>query len=161
MISTTKVIGRITITVEYEGPIQASTIKPLYREDGTPDIGSISEYEEFIVNALEIFDRHDFEIIEEAESDRSHSIYFSFVKHDDLEDKNYKYVLFVKVSDHEISESSKKGRQRYYSDQADKLKQPVSKKKQTWKFKDIIVNKQIFSSYEEALEEVEKRLANL
>lgn len=160
MISTTKVIGRLTITVEFYNQIAAS-IRPLVNEDGTPDEGAIAEYEEFIVNALEIFDRYDFEVLEEAESDRSHSMYYSFVKHDDIENKNYKYILFIRISDHSIDEHSMNGRRKYYSSEASKLKQPETKRKQTWKFKDIIVNDKLFSSYDDALFEIEKRISNL
>lgn len=160
MPETTKIIGRITITVVYQNTVTAS-ISPLLNADGSIDQGAVSEYEEFIVNVLEIFDRHDFEVIEEAESNYSHSIYYSFVKHDDYDNKDYKYILFVRISDHSVRESSKVGRQKYYANHANQLKEPKSKRKQTWKFKEIIVNNQLFDSYEDALALVEHRLDSL
>lgn len=160
MISTTKVVGRITVTIEYDVSVAVS-IAPLRHEDGSPDQSAISEYEEFIINALEIFGEHDFEVVEEAESDRSHSMYFSLVKHDDFTDKDYKYILFVRISDHQIRDRIKKSRKQYYDRRANELKQPAVKKKQTWRFKEIIVNDQIFDSYDDALDEIDRRLSNL
>ena len=160
MTSTTKIVGRITVTVEFEQPVDAS-IAPLKHPDGSPDQSAISEYEEFVLNALEIFGEHDFEVVEEAESDRSHSMYFSLAKHDDFVNKDYKYILFIRISDHEIRERMKSKRKQYYDRKANEIKQPTSKQKQTWKFKEIIVNDTIFDSYDDALDEISRRLSNL
>lgn len=158
--NTTKIIGRLTITANLFKDITAE-VRPLYYEDGSIDQAALADYEEFIVNALEIFDAHDFQVIEEAESDRSHSIYFSLVKKDDYANKEYKYVLFIRISDHALSERSKSARHKYYADKASELKQPIDKRKQLWKLKDIIVNDSVFSSYDEALDDIDRRLDNI
>lgn len=151
-------VKRIVIEVKYSLLVSASDILPLQNEDGTYNEAALAEYEEFVVNALEVFDRNDFEVIEEAESDRSKSMYFTLVKKGDQVVHDYKYILFIRISDHLLSDRSKLGRMHYYADKAQDLKQPQSKKKQVWRLKDVIVNGHVFDSYEAALIDLDNRL---
>ena len=162
MFDNTCIIGRITVDVvlECDASIQGSSILPLNRSDGSVDELALSEYEEFIINALEVFDEHDFELIEEAESNRSKSMYFSFVKKDDYTNQSYKYILFVRISDHAINSGHKGMRKDYYKNKAEEMKRPQTKGKQTWRFKEIIVNKSTFGSYDDALDAIDQRLQN-
>ena len=153
--------NKIDITVEFEfmPEIQATCeIKPLTRPDGTPDLRALDLYDEFIVNALSVFDYHDFEILEEHQSPSSYSYYFTLVKKDDAKNKEYKYILFIRLSDHTNRSESEKARKVFYAKEADRLKEPQTKTKQIWRLKEIVINNETYFSYEDALEDIDKRL---
>lgn len=156
-------IYRVSIDVVYEEAhaINATSIEPLKGSDGVYNEVALNEYNAFLINALSIFDYHDFDVIDEHSSPYSESYYASLVKKDQAEAADYKYILFVRLSDHDIRKEAKKGRVKFHNDEAERLKQPSSKTKQLWKFKEIIVNKNTFSSYEAALDYIDKILKPL
>lgn len=153
--------NKIDIIVEFEtiSEITAeSKIKPLTKPDGTPDLRALDLYNEFIMNALSVFDYHDFEILEEHQSPSSYSYYFTLVKKDDAKNKEYKYILFIRLSDHPNRSESEKARKIFYAKEAGRLKQPETKTKQVWRLKEIVINNETYFSYEDALEDIDKRL---
>ena len=164
-----KIIGRWTITVELEYlgddyPIDTSsgsTIKPLMLPDGSEDTLAVEEYEDFVINLLGVFDRCDFEVIEERESPYSHSYYYDLVKKDQFNKKDYKYILYIRVSDHELGPERKQNQRKWFSDHAEAQKTPKSKSKQRWKLKRLTVNKDTYYSYDEALDDIEDRLISM
>lgn len=146
--------SRITVVYEAVDSIQSSADF----DKGLPSGAVISDYDSFILSALDIFDDHDFDIIQEQESPYSQSYYAAFVKKSDASEADYKYILFVRLSDHPIDAVSKSGRQKYYRDLAQQLKQPASKSKQVWKLKEVIVDGVQYSSYDEALNALDNSL---
>lgn len=157
-------VHRITVTVDFEPVIEIDAdteILPLQNEDGSYDEAALDGYYDFIADALALFDVHDFEILEEHESPYSKSYYMSFVKKEDLESADYKYILFVRISDHDNRKSTAKAKKDFYSREAERLKRPQIKRRQTWKLKEITVNKTRYATYEEALEDIENRINNL
>ena len=162
----TKVIKRWTVTCEFEylGSTTAnssSEIKPLLLPDGTYDRLALDEYEDFVINLLEVFDSCDFTIIEERESPYSQSRYFSLVRKEDESTKEYKYILFVRISDHSLESTRNSVQQKYFNEHAQELKQPKSKSRQKWKLKKLTVNKDTYFSYEDALYDIEEKLQAL
>ena len=153
-------INRITVTVYYGLECDVAASIPLLKTGDVYDPLALDLYEEFIINVLAIFDAHDFEILEEHESPYSKSNYFSLVKKSDKLSNDYKYILFVRISDHNNREETKKSKKNYYANLADKLKQPTTKSKQRWKLKEIVVNNSRYFSYEDALTDIESRLSN-
>lgn len=103
-------LHRVTIDVIYEEAdmISASSIEPLTDRNGVYSEVALIEYNTFLINALSIFDYHDFDVIEEHDSSYSQSYYAAFVKKDQVEKANYKYILFVRLSDHDIRKEAKK-----------------------------------------------------
>ena len=164
-----KIVGRWTVTCEFEYigsdyPVAASSdseIKPLLKVDGTVDQLALSEYEDFVINLLGVFDRADFEVIDERHSPYSCSYYFDLVKKDQENKKDYKYILFIRISDHLLSKDREKYRNDWFNSRAQQLKEPKSKSKQVWKLKQIVVNKDTYYSYDEALDELEKRFESM
>jgi len=153
-------IWRITVDVSYSLEYDvAASIMPLRRADGSYDQVALAEYDEFIIEALEVFTAHDFVILEEAESPNSKSAYYSLVKKADVDNYNYKFVLFIRLSDHFNNRHTRSQKMQFYDDKAQQLKQPTSKKHQTWKLKEITVNGAIFDSYDAALREIDRRLS--
>ena len=138
---------RITAVYELVDCIECATDD----SEGLPSAVIISDYDSFILSALDIFDDHNFDIIQEQESPYSQSYYAAFVKREDAAASDYKYILFVRLSDHHINNASKSGRQKYYRDLAQQLKQPASKSKQLWKLKEVIVDGIQYASYDDAL----------
>ena len=153
-------IYRINVDVifEPEVAVESGEILPIGGEGNKLDPEALTRYDEFVLNALAVFDAHDFEIIENHGSPYTHSEYFSLVKKSDLENYNYKYILFIRISDHDIWDRSKDLQKKYYSNLAETLKQPPTKASQVWKFKNIVVNKEHFDTYEEALDAIDQRL---
>lgn len=163
---TVKIIGRWTITAEFEhvgdnyvaADSNASKIKPLRLPDGSFDILAVNEYEDFVINLLEVFDQCDFEVVNEQKSPEFYSYYFDLVKKDQFNRKDYKYILFIRISDHELSEERVSKQREWYSNRAEQIKQPKSKSKQQWKLKRLTINKDTYYSYDDALEDIENRL---
>ena len=146
-------IYRVNVEVDLEllNSIVAA-INPLQHPDGSEDILAVDEYENFIINALGIFSVHDFEVIDEHDSPFSHSYYCTLVKRDQLETLDYKYILFIRLSDHTNRKQVKHYTKQYYDRKAQEMKQPPTKRRQTWKLKEITVNKDTFASYDDALD---------
>lgn len=141
-----------------ENDIEAA-INPIVRDDGSIDESALSEYQEFLINVFSILDENEFEVIEDHESDRSStSHYMSAYKKDALSGESIKCIIFIRISDHDLARRSEDSRKSYYKSEAERLKQPKSKKKQTWRFYNIVVNGQKFNSYDEALEAINRKL---
>lgn len=165
-----KIVGRWTVTVEMEyvadnQPIAAannqSSIQPLMLPDGSWDQRALDEYEDFVVNVLEIFEYYDFSIIESRESPYSQSKYYALVKKGDEDRKDYKYILYVRVSDHDLDRSRTRRQKEWFDEHAQQQKQPSTKSKQRWKLKRITVNKDTYFSYDEALDDLEEKLHSM
>lgn len=61
-------VKNLRITVVYEECSRAqveSSIEPLSDDNGVYSSTALSEYESFLISALDVFDDHDFEIIQE------------------------------------------------------------------------------------------------
>ena len=161
------IVGRWTVTVELTyvddriaAATQRSKIKPLMLPNGKCDQLALDEYTDFVVNLLNVFDEAGFEVIEERQSPKSFSYYFDLVKKDQANKKDYKYILFVRISDHELSPDQQHVQRNWFNDYAQKLKQPESKSYQRWQLKKITVNKDTYFSYDEALADIENKLVN-
>lgn len=136
-----------------------AAISPIHREDGSIDELAYSEYQEFVFNVYSALDENEFEVIEIEDSTRSDtSYYFTAYRKSESSDNSIKCLFFIRISDHNIPKESEEGRRRYYKNKAEELKQPKTKKKQTWNLKDIIVNGSTYDSYEAALKGVGDRL---
>ena len=153
-------IFRFTIDAIYEEAdlISASNTKPLTDAEGVYNSTALDDYQSFLLSILDIFDDHNFDVIKESSSPYSQSYYAAFVKRDQIERADYKFILFVRLSDHPSNSKTVKGKQKYYRDLAERLKQPTTKTKQLWKLKEITVNSQTFDSYDAALAEIDKIL---
>lgn len=154
-------IRRFTVDIVFEmnSDVAASSILPLQNPDGSYDEIALSEYDSFIIEALEIFSHHGLEVLEERESPQSKPVYYSFVDADELGSDDYKYILFVRISDHANRRKTRAQKMKFYDAHAQELKRPATKSKQVWRLKEITVNGQIFDSYEDALEALDKQLS--
>lgn len=164
---TVKIINRWTVTVEltYVGnpsimsSFNAATVRPFTKPDGSVDELAVADYTDFVINLLGVFDRSDFEVIEERESPYSHSFYFDLVKKDQAANKDYKYVLYIRVSDHPLDKAKASSQRKWFASHANEQKQPKTKSKQVWKLHNIIVNQDTYNTYDEALDATEEKLS--
>lgn len=155
-------VHRIDVKIILEpvpSEVAATKILPLQPDGEKYDKHAVDLYDEFIMDALAIFDYYDFVILNEHQSPYTKSEYYTLVKKSQYEAQDYRYVLFIRLSDHETEVETKKSKMRYYSAIADEIKQPTTKRKQVWRLKEIIVNNQHYNSYEAALEDIDKRLS--
>ena len=142
--------------------ISSSSIKPIKLDTGEIDPIALDGYEDFVVNLRGILDYYGYEEIEDTHkgnfSDTSQ--YSSFYKNTDSTKDNIEKIIFVRISDHELDEDSKKGTREYHKYKVDESKQPTDKNKQKWRFRNLIVNGERYESYDEALEELDKRISS-
>lgn len=159
----------IIVNLEPIIDIAASSIHRIYNKDGSIDQWALIEYEDFVINVLALFDYYDFEVLDEQYSNKSKtSMYFTIYRKSESNEADIKCLFFIRISDHDYQEKSKenrketeKNRTEYHKREAERLKQPKTKKRQKWKVRNIIVNDEIFDSYTEALDAVEKMLKEL
>lgn len=159
----------IIVNLEPITDIAASSIHRVYNKDGSIDQWALIEYEDFVINVLALFDYYEFEVLDEKYSNKSKtSMYFTIYRKSESNEADIKCLFFVRISDHDYKEKSKedrkkteKHRKEYHEREAERLKQPKTKKRQKWKARNIIVNDETCDSYNEALDKVEKILETL
>ena len=102
-------IYRITVDVVFEctDSIVATEILPLQKDNKYDEL-ALDYYNDFILDTIALFDSHDFAILEERKSPYSYSEYFVLVKQQDLDNDNYQFVLFIRLSDHDNRKSTRK-----------------------------------------------------
>ena len=166
-----KIVGRWAVTAELEytsSPYvvaSGSTIKPLLLPNGEVDLLALEEYEDFVINLLGAFNRQNFEVIKEIERPYSHSYYLDLVKKDQFDKKQYKYILYVRVSDYGLSKEQISISRKGFADHIESQKMLKLKSEQRWKLKRLTVNtdinKDTYYSYDEALEDIEDKLEKM
>lgn len=155
-------VARLSIVVEFEHEnpiISVSEIKPLTREDGSIDELAVAEFDDFVTEVYAVLDCNGFEEAEpyaESNVEGSESRYFTMYKPRDAHGDYIKCVVYVRVSDHYTDKSRQKYTNRYHAEHVKELSQQLGKKISHWKAKNIVVNKQNFNSYDEAIEYLEK-----
>lgn len=151
----------VEFEIEFNGNIftSVSDILPIRLEDGTIDKVALDEYEDFVVNLWSLLDFLGYEELDVNDSIFSEtSWYVATFKNTVSSKDNIEKIIFIRISDHEISEETRKQRKEYYKREAERLKQPKEKDKQKWRFKNIVVNGERYSSYDDALDDLEKRI---
>ena len=131
--------------------------------DNNKDVQALGNYDAFIINAMGTLLDYGYEIIDEypSESKNSLSYYILAIKKKDIEAKNIKVVLNIRLSNHPFSDNSeekRKARAYYYKTLAQKYKKPENKSFQKWQFYNIIVNDHDLDSYDKALDYLETAL---
>lgn len=120
------------------------------------DDKTLADYDEFVVNVESLFDYYGFDLIDYNPSSRSNtSRYYTYIRKDQSTEKDIKCIFFARISDHNLDVSEHRG---YLANKAEAKKMPKNKNKQKWKFKNIVVNGNTHSSYEEALSEIEEKI---
>ena len=104
----------------------------------------------------EIFDYYEFNVTVAATNSVT-SYYYWVARNTEIADDNVPYYIRLRVSDHvqQFSDEGKKVASQKDKDNAERLKRPKTKKRQRYKLRNIIVNKENFNTYEEALTEFE------
>lgn len=149
--------------VAYPDSVSADTeIKPIYLQDGTVDEQALADYDAFIDNIyaslVDIFDVADIE-----ESPKSKTSWYFWIYGKSVDgDVTTKIIVRLRVSDHDYSERhSKKAEHIYVDKKAQELKRPSSKQHQRWKIRNITINEETYSSYEEAEDAIYEELEKL
>lgn len=147
----------------------AAAIHPIYNKDGSIDEAALTEYDEFLINLYSVFDYNEFELIKEEQSNKSEtSMYYALYKKSESNEEDIKCIVFVRVSDHDYQEKTRedkkkteKHRKKYFTDEAERMKQPKDKKRQRWKIRNVVVNNEKYSNDYEALDAVDRMLEEL
>lgn len=136
-----------------------ASIDPILRKDKTIDEDALAEYNEFIKEAYKVIRSSGFKIIEHYKSSRSEtSHYVNAYKKSESSAKNIKCLFFFRISDHDSPKRTEISRWKFHQHKAYELRQPTSKKRQAWVFKDIVVNNKEYDSYDEALKYLKESL---
>lgn len=149
----------IDIVVHFEviqDMIAASEIRPILQEDGSIDDVALSEYLEFITEVLLELDDMGLEIIDYNDSKSSDtSKYYTLADREQYETDTMKYIIYLRISDY-VPKLTK--------EQIDTIKHRrnefAHRLKVKWKPRYITVNKDTHYSYEEALEDVIKKITD-
>lgn len=162
---------KLAIVVEFELISNvAAAIHSIYNKDGSIDEAALTEYDEFLINLYSVFDYNEFELIEEKQSNRSEtSMYYALYDRTKSTKSDIKCIVFVRVSDHDYKEKktkenkkiTDKHRKQYFSNEAERMKQPKDKVRQKWKMRNVVVNNTKFSNYDEALDYIDKMLSEI
>jgi hypothetical protein len=156
----------VDIDVIYEavsGSVAAafSNIRPVYDGNGEIDEQALADYDNFVEEVIGEMEYHDFKLLRASESKSSvTSRYYTFANEQQVEAKDIKYIVFLRISEHHamLDEDQKAWVREQRQKDLEKFKMPKTKKKQRFKLKEILVNNEVNSSYDEALEETIKRI---
>lgn len=134
--------------------ISATDIVPLYYDDAREILNeqAYADYVDFLETIEEIFDLYDFNITFAPTSSKT-SRYIWTARNDEVLANNVPCFIRLRVSDHiqSFSEAGRKIATQKDKEFAQKVKQPKTKNKQRYKPREFIVNKEHYTTYEEAL----------
>lgn len=145
----------INIKVNFEPDIQfleEVEVRPILI-DGEIDQQALGDYLAFILEALSELDDVGLEVIEQHDSKSSEtSKYFTLADEDQYKNGTMKYIIYLRISDHvpNLSIDQKKLLKQKRDDDSSKLKVK-------WKVRQITVNNETFSTYDEAIKYVGKK----
>ena len=119
-----------------------------------------ADFDDFVTNAYGVMTHCGFDILDFDTSSRvnSKSSYFTIAKFSEIQNKDIKCVVFIRLSDHTLNPASDKLRKKYYDDKAQEYKQPQTKSHQKWKLISVIVDGVQYQDFDDALDGLEKRL---
>ena len=138
----------VTYNIEINSVTDKEAVPPFFKGDGEIDQAAMTEYDEFIINLFAVLYGNGYEIVDEETGPRGDTDYcITAFKKSELTTENVKCILFVSVSGHYSPEEFKTAR----------LKSMYSKL--TWGVQNVTVNGDIFGSYDEALEGIDKKLS--
>ena len=140
-----------------ERKIAASTIRSIYKDEEYTDIDDqgVADYEAFVEEVEGYFDDFDLLIVDNNESNKSlTSVYYTLADLNQWMHNLAKYVIFLRISDH-VSRLTKEQKQNI-QDHRNEFKK---KYHVIYKVRNIVVNGEIFNSYDDASEYVRQKLA--
>lgn len=153
----------ITIEVEIEQwyELLVASIRRIKRDDGTIDEQALQDFEDFIVEVENLLLYYDFDLVEDHRSNYSKisRYYYFYPRKKDTNKINEKYLIFFRISDHELI--TDKDTKAYYNRIAQKYSRQESNKIQRYKIRSIIVNEDRYYNYDDALDAVERIIENL
>lgn len=148
--------------VDFDMSIYASddsSIKPVKLSNDDIDGQALADYDAFADNIYGILSEY-FEIVDVDFSDKSDTsrYFYMYAKNVDG-DVVTKYIIRLRLSDHDYVERHNPTLEKQYVDKrVQDYKRPQNKKWQKWKLKSIVVNGKYFSSYDEAEDVIEAEM---
>ena len=156
---------RLIIDIEFE-LIEDAVAASIQSASGSWLTGAAkSDFDEFLINAYEVFRDCAFTVIFEKPSKNKGSLskYYTLIRQSETTGDSIKVVVFIRLSDHglDMDDERVKARSKYHESEAQRMKKPSEKSHQRWKFKSIAVDGEHYLNYEDALEGLEKYLRNI
>ena len=151
----TKLPFDILVTFEVDNQLLESTpIRPIMTAEGEIDDQALSDYYCFILELLFELDDAGLVVIDEHNSNISEtSKYYTLADEEQFKNDDMKYIIYLRISDHVLQLTEK---QKKLINQ--KRKEESSKLKVKWKVKNVVVNDNLFTSYDEAIEYVSHKV---
>lgn len=136
-----------------------SSIKPVKLANGDIDQQALADYDCFADNVYSILCDY-FEVVDVDFSDKSDtSRYFYMYAKNENGDIATKFIIRLRLSDHEYSDRHNPNLEKQYVDKkVQEYKRPQDKRIQKWKLRNIIVNGATFSSYLDAEDAIETEM---
>lgn len=131
--------------------LAATTIDSLYDAKGGLDPQSYADYCAFVDVLTAMIDYYGFEIVHSHPSKTS--FYYMFARKDEIAKNDVPYYVYLRVSDHEPQHKKAEHIEKI-RDSLNKLleenKKPSTKKRQRYRPLNIIINDEVYDTYEEA-----------
>lgn len=163
-----KVSGDNTIDVCYDVPDASilaeivGGITPVMWDNKKIDEQALADYDAFVSNVYEILYTF-FDIVNIEKSNRSETSWYFWLYAKNKDDKVATKVLIrLRLSDHELPDThDEQAENEYIGREAEKYKRPKDKLRQRWKLKNIVVNNDTYSSYDDAEDAIDEYLEEL
>ena len=139
----------VSVTFEVDNQLLESTpIRPIVTAEGEIDDQALSDYNGFILELLFELEDAVLIVIDEHDSNFSEtSKYYTLADEEQFHNENMKFIIYLRVSDHVLKLTKE---QKKLINQ--KRKEESSKLKVKWKVRNIVVNDNLFTSYDDAIE---------
>jgi hypothetical protein len=134
-----------------------SNIKPVYDDSMEIDEQALADYDNFIEELLGELEYNDFKLLRASESKSSvTSRYYTLANEEQVKANDIKYIVFLRVSEHHemLDEDQKAWVREQRKKDLDKFKLPKTKKKQRFKVREVLVNNEIYPSYDAAMKDI-------
>ena len=126
----------------------AEAIPPVFKADGKIDLAAMDDYDEFIFHVFSVLDCHELEIIEEETDPETETSYcITAIGKSGSTAGTEKYVFSINMAGQYSPEAfeSAKMKSLFHS-------------KLTWAVRNVVINGDVFDSYDEALDGLDKKL---
>jgi len=139
--------------------LAATTINSLYDATGKLDPQSYSDYCAFVDLLTAMIDYYGFKIVHSHPSRTS--FYYMFARKDEIAKNDVPYYVYLRVSDHEPQHKRAEHIEKIRDNLNNLLEEnklPATKKRQRYRPLNIVINDEIYDTYEEAAKGAESIL---
>ena len=150
----------ISVSIQSTMNIAASDVTPILDPNNNVDEQAKADYDSFVDTVFQIIEYYGFQCIKKRSSESyPFTSRYTWIAHDsEIENADVPMYIRLRISNHaqDINNTDEYERvKQREKKESQEIKLPATKRRQRYKIKNIIVNSESFSTYEEALNAVE------